>query len=458
MNLNIVILAAGMGKRMNSKLPKVLHQIGSKPILQHVLLVAKQLKPAKLIIVYGHGGELVKSTINNAYVGNNFIWVKQSEQLGTGHALKEALPYLDKTGATLILYGDVPFISFLTLERMLNKYEQNIVMLTMTIDNPAGYGRIVRDTYGEIMQIIEQNDADHTQQLIKEVNTGFYILPNRYLHSWIAQLSNANQQQEYYLTDIVQFAYLANIAIAWVAVENVYEALGVNNKLQLEELERFHQSHQATKLLELGVTLKDKLRIEIRGQVTAGSDCCIDVNCILEGKIVLGNNVTIGAGTILKNVTIYDGANIKPYSIIEDAIIGASCQIGPFARIRPGTDLQAAVHVGNFVEIKNSTIAQGSKVNHLTYIGDAEIGSGVNVGAGSVTCNYDGENKWKTIIKNNVFIGSGTMMVAPVVIGDNSFIGAGSTITKDVPENELTVARAKQTTILGWVKRNKKGD
>ena len=454
--INIVILAAGQGKRMNSALPKVLHPISTKPMLQHVIEVAKLLKPSKLIVVYGHGGDQVQAAMNNANVDDALIWAHQDKQLGTGHALKCALPYLDQTGVTLVLYGDVPLIGVTTLEQMLAKYQQNLVILTDEIDQPYGYGRIVRNEVGQIVRVVEEKDANASERAIREINTGFYLLPNQHLAAWLGQLSNDNSQGEYYLTDVVELAQRQNVAIDYVLAPHHYEVLGVNNKLQLEQLERFYQIIQANKLLEAGVTLFDKQRIDIRGSLSAGSDCSIDVNCIFEGVVKLGNNVQIGAGCHLKNVTIANNVTIKAYSLLDDSVVADGAQIGPFARLRPGSNLAENSHVGNFVEIKNSSLGIGSKVNHLTYIGDALIGNKVNVGAGSITCNYDGKNKFKTIIGDNVFIGSGTMMVAPVKINNGSLIGAGSVITHDTPENELTLARAKQVTVSGWHKSNKK--
>jgi len=454
--INIVILAAGQGKRMNSALPKVLHPISTKPMLQHVVETAKLLNPSKLIVVYGHGGDQVQSIMKRANADDGLIWAHQDAQLGTGHALKCALPYLDQTGITLVLYGDVPLIGVTTLEQMLAKYQQNLVILTDEIDNPHGYGRIVRNEVGQIVRVVEEKDANASERAIREINTGFYLLPNQHLAAWLEQLSNDNSQGEYYLTDVVELAQRQNVAIDYVLAPHHYEVLGVNNKLQLEQLERFYQVIQANKLLEAGVTLFDKQRIDIRGSLSAGSDCSIDVNCIFEGVVELGNNVQIGAGCHLKNVTIANNVTIKAYSLLDDSVVADGAQIGPFARLRPGSNLAENSHVGNFVEIKNSSLGIGSKVNHLTYIGDAEIGNKVNVGAGSITCNYDGKNKFKTIIGDNVFIGSGTMMVAPVKINNGSLIGAGSVITRDTPENELTLARAKQVTVSGWHKSNKK--
>ena len=456
-NLNIVILAAGQGKRMYSDLPKVLHAVGGKPMLQNVIETALELNPAKLVIVYGHGGEIVKATIDKAFPENQFIWAHQDKQQGTGHALKCALPYLSNdNGATLLLYGDVPLIDSNTLQKMLSAYNDNVVMLTAKLSNPSGYGRVIRDQDNQICGIVEEKDTSASEKLIREINTGFYVLPNNNLDTWLNNLSNDNSQGEYYVTDIVAMAYKDTITIDYVNAKLDYSVLGVNNKLQLEYLERIYQLQQADKLLEAGATLMDKSRIDIRGKVTVGKDCIIDINCIFEGLVILGNNVTIGAGAHLKNIAIGDNVEIKPYSVMEDAVIASGCKVGPFSRIRPGTNLSQDAHVGNFVEIKNSSIGVASKVNHLTYIGDSVIGAKVNVGAGSVTCNYDGKIKFKTIIEDNVFIGSGTMMVAPVTLGEGSVIGAGSTITKNTPPNELTVSRARQSTIIGWLKRTRK--
>lgn len=452
--LNVVVLAAGQGKRMNSSLPKVLHPVSMKPMLQHVIETALALDPDKLVVVHGHGGEQVQNVIGSMF-GDQIFWAHQEDQLGTGHALKCALNQLDSDGVTLVLYGDVPLISLETLQKMLEKYQNSVVMLTDEIDNPAGYGRIVRNNEFAITGIVEEKDASQSERLIREINTGFYVLPNNRLGDWLNRLSNQNTQKEYYLTDVIAMAYADGVDIDCVLAPHHYEVLGVNNKLQLEQLERIYQLNQANKLLEQGVTLFDRHRIDIRGTLAVGRDCVIDINCIFEGNVQLGSNVSIGTGCTIKNAVIANNVSIKAYSIIEDTIIDSDTQVGPFARLRPGAELGRNVHVGNFVEIKKSKIGEFSKVNHLTYIGDAEIGEQVNVGAGSVTCNYDGKNKFKTVIGNNVFIGSGTMLVAPVTVHDGSLIGAGSVITTDTPEEELTLARAKQVTVYGWKKRNK---
>lgn len=461
--INIVILAAGQGKRMNSSLPKVLHKVGNIPMLMNVMNTANKLNPSKIIVVYGHGGDVVINTCkdekNQKYFTENkapnISWVYQEQQLGTGHALKCAINELDGDAVTLLLYGDVPLITLTTLNQMLEQYDNNIVMLTASLDDPFGYGRIVRDSNNNIIKIVEEKDASLKERQIHEVNSGIYLLPNAKLGVWLNKLSSNNSQNEYYVTDIVAMAHHDGVKIDAVITPNTDEIMGVNNKLQLEYLERKLQLARADELLVKGATLLDKSRIDIRGHITIGQDCIIDVNCIFAGDVILGNNVIVGSGCTLKNIMVKDNVEIKPYSILEDAVIGDNCQIGPFARIRPGTELSSDVHIGNFVEVKKSFIGVGSKVNHLTYIGDSEIGSKVNIGAGSVTCNYDGKNKFKTIIKDNVFVGSGTMMVAPVELGEGSVIGAGSVITKDTPGNELTVARAKQTTVLGWLKRNR---
>lgn len=458
--INVVVLAAGQGKRMNSAKPKVLHEVGLVPMLVRVLDSAKSLSPDKIIVVYGHGGDILRQTFNNSETQDYFAdrvipdleWVLQDKQLGTGHALKCALDQLDIDAVTLLLYGDVPLISKEILEELLSKYNNNIVVLTAKLDDPYGYGRIVRDDTGHVKQIVEEKDATSIERNIDEINSGIYAIPNSKLAKWLNNLSNNNGQGEYYVTDIVAMAYQDGVHVDTVTTKNIDEIMGVNNKLQLEYLERKLQVQKAQELLVAGATLIDKSRIDIRGQVRVGQDCTIDINCIFEGNVTLGNNVRVGAGSILKNVTIKDNVNIKPYSILEDAVIGNDCQIGPFARIRPETELLDGAHIGNFVEVKKSQIGVGTKVNHLTYIGDSIVGAKTNIGAGSVTCNYDGKYKHQTQIGDNVFIGSGTMMVAPVKIGNGALIGAGSVITKDAPDNELTVSRAKQITVLGWLK------
>jgi bifunctional UDP-N-acetylglucosamine pyrophosphorylase/glucosamine-1-phosphate N-acetyltransferase len=456
--LDIVILAAGLGKRMHSRLPKVLHPLAGRPLLSHVLDMARALVPGKICVVYGHGGETVPQTIAN----RKLIWVKQEPQLGTGHALMQTLPHLDKKGVTLVLYGDVPLTKIETLKGLITTAaEKYLTLLTLELDEPSGYGRIVRNSKdNRITAIVEDKDASKAQRQIREINTGIMAIPNQYLHDWLSRLENRNAQKEYYLTDIVALAVKDGIRVEAAQPDHAWEILGINSKAQLAALERICQNESANRLLEQGVTLADPSRIDIRGQLDCGSDVAIDINCIFEGLVQLGDNVRVGAHSVLKNVKIAAGTVIAPFSLIEDAEIGKNCRIGPYARIRPGTRLASEVHIGNFVEVKNSSIAAGSKANHLSYIGDAVIGKNVNIGAGTITCNYDGANKHQTIIKDNVFIGSDTQLIAPVTVAEGATIGAGSTITKNTPPESLTLSRAKQMSIAGWkrpVKKAKSG-
>jgi bifunctional UDP-N-acetylglucosamine pyrophosphorylase/glucosamine-1-phosphate N-acetyltransferase len=449
---SIVILAAGKGKRMYSSLPKVLHPIAGTPMLAHVIRAARALDPERLVVVYGHGGEQVRAAITDP----DLLWVEQKEQLGTGHALKMALPELPTTGTTLVLYGDVPLTESSTLQQLLAAAQDGMAVLTDTLENPAGYGRIVRGADGQVQQIVEDKDCSAEQHAISEINTGMLALPNARLADWLNALKNANAQGEYYLTDVVALAAAAGVTVGSSRVPHSYEAAGVNNKVQLAELERIHQANQARALLQQGVTLLDPARLDIRGELHCGADVSIDVNCVFEGRVELGDNVSIGANCVLKNVRVASGSKIAPFSLLEDAVVGADCKIGPYARLRPGAELGASVHIGNFVEIKKSFIGVGSKVNHLTYIGDASIGSKVNVGAGCVTVNYNGVDKFRTTIEDNVFVGSGTLMVAPVTLQQGSTIGAGSVINKTAPANELTLSRARQVTVQGWLRPQKK--
>ena len=452
--LNIIILAAGLGKRMNSSLPKVLHSLAGKSLLSHVLDTANALLPHRVCVVYGHGNDAVRDAIDN----NELIWVKQEQQLGTGHALMQALPHLDKKGLTLVLYGDVPLISFGTLQKLISaSLKENLALLTVRLDEPAGYGRIVRDTEANnIIAIVEDKDANIDQQKIKEINTGIMVIPNTNLHEWLPKLENKNPQKEYYLTDIVAIAAKAGEKIEAAHPSNNWEVLGVNSKIQLAALERTYQRNYAEKLLEQGVTLTDPSRIDIRGELNCGKEVEVDINCIFEGEVILADGVKIGAHCILKNVKIGAGTTILPFSLIEDADIGKNCRVGPFSRIRPGTNLADEIRIGNFVEIKNSSINSGSKINHLSYIGDATVGKKVNVGAGTITCNYDGINKFQTVIEDDVFIGSDTQLIAPVKITSGSTIGAGSTITMDTLPEKLTLSRSKQRSITGWKRPAKK--
>ncbi len=451
--LNIVILAAGMGKRMQSSVPKVLHKLGGKPLLRHVIDTARALSPLKICIVHGYGGEMVREQITD----EDIIWVEQAEQLGTGHALMQALPTMDQACSTLVLFGDVPLVKVSTLQELIDTSFDACGLLTANLEIPKGYGRIIRaGESNNVIAIVEEKDATDEQKQIAEINTGVMVVPNRYFLEWLPNLKNANQQKEYYLTDIISMSVQNNVSVTTVQPTNDWEISGVNSKVQLESLERVYQGEIARKLLEQGVGLIDASRIDIRGQLDCGRDVEIDVNCIFEGNVVLGDNVTILANNCLKNVTVAAGTTIAANSLIEDAMIGENCKIGPYARIRPGTKLADKVHIGNFVEIKNSAIAAGSKASHLSYIGDTEMGQNVNVGAGTITCNYDGVNKHKTIIKDNVFIGSDTQFIATVTVSEGATIGAGSTITRDVSQGQLTLSRVKQTSVAGWKRPVKK--
>ena len=451
--LNVVILAAGAGKRMQSTLPKVLHTLAGCPLLMHVINTTRMLSPDRICVVVGYGSDQVKQSIT----GDDLTWVLQTQQLGTGHALMQALPQLNTDGITLVLYGDVPLVRIQTLQQLITAAEEkNCALLTAAIDEPFGYGRILRDREsGEVVAIVEQKDATAEQQSIHEINTGIMLIPNQHLHQWLPKLENKNTQREYYLTDIIAMAVKDDIHVASTQADNFWEVMGVNNKHQLAELERVYQKNRAEMLLEEGVSLLDPSRIDIRGELSCGSDVEIDVNCIFEGTVKLGDSARVGAHCILRNVTVASGSIIHPFSLIEDAEIGADSKIGPYARIRPGTRLAQKVHIGNFVEVKNSQIAAGSKVNHLSYIGDSTVGENVNIGAGTITCNYDGANKYRTVIEDDVFIGSDTQLIAPVKISKGSTIGAGSTITKETPENQLTLSRSKQVSIAGWKRPQK---
>ena len=452
--LNIVILAAGLGKRMHSALPKVLHPLAGKPLLGHVLDTAHSLSPQRICVVYGHGGEAVPQAIGD----ESLTWVQQTPQLGTGHALMQALPHLSGTGMTLVLYGDVPLTTIETLRRLIaTAGSKDFALLTVELADPAGYGRIVRnDETGGITAIVEEKDASKVQRQIREINTGIMVIPNQYLHGWLHKLENKNAQKEYYLTDIVAMAVKDGVKVEAAQPAHDWETIGINSKTQLAALERIYQNEYAKRLLDQGVTLADMSRIDIRGQLICGRDVEIDINCIFEGHVQLDDGVKVGAHSILKNVKVAAGSAIAPFSLIESAEIGKNCRIGPYARIRPGTRLASEVHIGNFVEVKNSTIAAGSKANHLSYIGDAVVGKNVNIGAGTITCNYDGANKYQTIIEDDVFVGSDTQLVAPVTVAQGSTIGAGSTITKDTPPETLTLSRAKQMSIDGWKRPVKK--
>jgi bifunctional UDP-N-acetylglucosamine pyrophosphorylase/glucosamine-1-phosphate N-acetyltransferase len=445
--MNIVILAAGMGKRMQSALPKVLHPLAGKPLLSHVIDTARSLSPASLCVIYGHGGELVPQRMQ----ASDIAFAKQEPQLGTGHAVMQALPLLRDGVPTLVLYGDVPLTTTNSLRQLLDSANADkLAILTVELDDPTGYGRIVRDAAGRVTGIVEQKDASEAQRAIREVNTGILVAPTPQLKRWLATLSNDNAQGEYYLTDIVARAVADGVPVTTAQPGAVWETLGVNSKVQLAELERIHQRNIANALLEQGVTLADPARIDVRGKLVCGRDVTIDVNCVFEGEVVLEDGARIGAHCVLRDARIAQGADIKPFCHIEGATVGAGSAIGPYARLRPGTELGEDVHVGNFVEVKNSQIAAHSKANHLAYVGDATVGSRVNIGAGTITCNYDGANKFRTVIEDDAFIGSDTQLVAPVKVGRGATLGAGTTLTKDAPEGKLTVSRAKQVTIENW--------
>lgn len=440
MSTTVIILAAGKGTRMRSSLPKVLQPLAGRPLLGHVIETAKKLNADNIITIYGHGGDRVQT----AFAQEDIKWVEQAEQLGTGHAVQMTLPVLPQDGVSLILSGDVPCINPVTLQKLLDATAATgIGLVTLTLPDANGYGRIVREQ-GQIQAIIEHKDASEEQRQIKEINTGIYAVSNAKLHQWLPSLSNDNSQGEYYLTDIVAMALADGMQVASVEPEQAFEVEGVNDRVQLAALERQFQVYQAKQLMQQGVHLIDPSRFDLRGNLTVGQDVRIDINVIIEGDCELGDNVEIGAGCIIKNTKIAAGTKVQPYSIFDSAVVGEDTQIGPFARLRPGAQLANEVHIGNFVEVKNTTIGLGSKANHFTYLGDAEIGAGSNIGAGTITCNYDGANKFKTIIGDQAFIGSNSSLVAPVKIGNGATVGAGSTITRDVEDNSLAVERSKQ--------------
>ncbi|WP_425918265.1 bifunctional UDP-N-acetylglucosamine diphosphorylase/glucosamine-1-phosphate N-acetyltransferase GlmU [Acinetobacter sp. TSRC1-2] len=440
MSTSVIILAAGKGTRMRSNLPKVLQPLAGRPLLRHVIETAKKLNAANIITIYGHGGDKVQQTFAQEQVQ----WVEQAEQLGTGHAVKVTLPVLPTDGVSVILSGDVPCITQETLEKLLAvSRETGIGLVTLTLNDATGYGRIVREN-GQIQAIVEHKDASEEQHQIKEINTGIYCVSNAKLHQWLPKLSNENAQGEYYLTDIVAMAIADGLEVASVEPELAFEVEGVNDRVQLAALEREFQSYQAKKLMQQGVHLIDPARFDLRGNLSVGQDVRIDINVIIEGDCEFGDHVEIGAGCIIKNTVIASGTKVQPYSIFDHAVVGSDAQIGPFARLRPGAKLANEVHIGNFVEVKNSSIGLGSKANHFTYLGDAEVGAGSNIGAGTITCNYDGANKYKTIIGDAAFIGSNSSLVAPISIGNGATIGAGSVITRDVAENSLAFERSKQ--------------
>ena len=451
-SLHVVILAAGQGKRMHSDLPKVLHRLAGRPLLSHVLETADSLNPAALHVVYGHGGEKVRFQFRNEPV----TWTAQPEQLGTGHAMMQAMPGIPDDAVVLVLYGDVPLVRRPALNAVTAAASAGrIGLLTAELDAPDGYGRILRDDSGRVSGIVEHGDASAEQRAIREINTGIMALSAKRLRAWLEGLSNDNRQGEYYLTDVIARAVEEGVEIETAFPESPDDTLGANDRVELARLERIYQRRQAEALMREGVNLSDPARFDVRGRVKAGRDVSIDVNVILEGEVQIGDRVSIGPNCLLRDVQIGDDSEVLPNTIVDSASIGRGCRIGPYARIRPGTELADSVHIGNFVEVKASTVGAGSKANHLTYIGDAEIGSGVNVGAGTITCNYDGASKHRTVIGDGAFIGSGVELVAPITVHAGATIGAGSTISKDAPANKLTVSRGSQQTVKGW-KRPKK--
>ena len=450
--LSVVILAAGKGTRMYSDLPKVLHKIAGKPMVKHVIDTAKQLNAAQIHLIYGHGADLLKQRLADEPVN----WVFQAEQLGTGHAMQQAAPFFADDENILMLYGDTPLITTETLQKLIAaKPENGIALLTVNLENPTGYGRIIRQD-GNVTAIVEQKDANAEQLKITEVNTGVMVSDGASFKKWLARLDNNNAQGEYYMTDVIGLANQDGFKVVAVQATDMMEVEGANNRLQMAALERYFQRKQAQKLLLAGVSLTDPERFDLRGKLEHGKDVEIDINVIIEGNVRLGNRVKIGAGCVLKNVEIADDVEIKPYSVLENAVVGEKAAIGPFSRLRPGAELAAETHVGNFVEIKQAKVGKGSKVNHLTYIGDAEIGRDCNIGAGVITCNYDGANKFKTVIGDNVFVGSDSQLIAPVTIADNVTVAAGATVTDNVEAGALVISRVRQRHIPNWKRPTKK--
>ncbi len=453
MPLDVIVLAAGQVKRMRSDLPKVLHPLAGRPLLAHVLDTARALEPRRIVVVHGHGGEQVRA----AFAGLEVDWVVQAEQLGTAHAVRQALPRLSEDGDVLILYGDVPLVRPASLKRLVEAAREGMAVMTAEMDDPTGYGRVQRGPAGDVERIVEEKEASSAERAVREVNAGFMALGARRLREWLAKIGNRNAQKEYYLTDLVGLAVGEGVPVAAVKVQDATEVAGVNSKRELAALERVLQREQAGRLMDAGVTLADPARLDVRGTLQCGRDVSIDVNCIFEGRVVLGDRVRIGPNCVLRNVSIGEECEVHAFSHLDDSQIGARCRLGPYARLRPGSALAEEVHIGNCVEVKASRLAAGAKANHLTYIGDAEVGARTNVGAGTITCNYDGVAKHRTVIEDDCFIGSDATLVAPVRIARGSYIGAGSTITRDTPAGQLTVGRARQASIPGWKPPKKKG-
>jgi bifunctional UDP-N-acetylglucosamine pyrophosphorylase/glucosamine-1-phosphate N-acetyltransferase len=444
-NLSVVVLAAGKGTRMRSAQPKVLHPLAGRPLLAHVIDAARALQPARIIVVYGHGGQAVP----DSFPDGDVTFVLQEPQRGTGHAVMQALPHLPSDGMTLVLYGDVPLIRAATLRQLLSRPDA-LSLLTARLADPTGYGRIIRDGHGAVERIVEEKDASAHERRIDEINTGVLSAPSGRLREWLARVTNRNAQGEYYLPDVVPLALADGTAVDTVLVADAGEVQGVNSREQLAQLERRYQLEVARRLMDGGVTLADPARLDVRGELSCAEDVFIDVGCVFEGRVKLGANVRVGAHCVLRDCEIGAGTVIAPLSHLDGARIGSDCSVGPFARVRPGAVLAERVHVGNFVELKNAVLGEASKANHLTYLGDATVGKGVNIGAGTITCNYDGANKYQTVIEDGAFIGSDTALVAPVTVGRDATIGAGSVITEDAPPGELTLARGRQVTITGW--------
>ena len=453
MSLNVIVLAAGQGKRMHSDLPKVLHTLAGRSLLGRVVDTARALEASKIVIVHGHGGEQVR----RAFAGDTGLaWAEQKAQLGTGHAVMQALPQVDKDAEVLVLFGDVPLIGANSLRRLIKAAEGGLGVMTALADDAAGYGRIVRDAAGRVLRIVEHKEATDAERAIREWNTGFLVTGAARLSGWLARVKNDNAQKEYYLTDVIGLAVAEGLVVQTTQPAHAWEVDGVNSRKQLAALERIHQRELAHGLLEAGVALADPARFDLRGTLACGRDVSIDVNCVFEGTVQLGDRVTIGPNCVLKNVSIEADTEIRAFSLLEDASVGARCRVGPYARLRPGAALSDEVHIGNFVEVKNSKFGRGSKSNHLAYVGDSDVGSSVNIGAGTITCNYDGVNKHRTVIEDEVFVGSNATLVAPVKIAKGSYIGAGSTISRDTQPGQLTVARSKQVSIPAWKPPKKK--